>query len=434
MCCLRKAFTVNLVRWFTTPDTPSTNKKNFLNVQIDAIGIGLANAASPFLPVFLTYLGATNLQVGLLTSMPAVTGFILAILIGNFLQTRRNIIPWFSLARLMVVATYALTGVITLILPREYSITGVLLIWAAATLPQTVVTIAFSVVMNAVAGPTGRFELMTRRWSILGFTSAITVILVGQVIDWLKFPVNYQVVFIALSIGGLISYYFSSHIQIPDNPSPSQKNVVSFKEQVSEYFHMVRQEKPFLSFIAKRFVFLTGITLAVPLFPLYYVREVKATASWIGIISTAQTAVLIVGYFMWMRQSRSHGTRRVLLLTTLGVSLFPALVSQTHQVWLIAIIAGLAGIFQAGMDLVFFDELMKTVPVRYSATFVSIAQSLMYLSSIIAPILGTTLADKIGLSGALLVSAAVRLVGFGLFALGKPAVAPVGIPEVDIEG
>ena len=40
----------------------------------------------------------------------------------------------------------------------------------------------------------------------------------------------------------------------------------------------------------------------------------------------------------------------------------------TQRVELIAIYAGLAGIFQAGLDLVFFDELMKTVPLEYSAT------------------------------------------------------------------
>jgi MFS family permease len=86
---------------------------------------------------------------------------------------------------------------------------------------------------------------------------------------------------------------------------------------------------------------------------------------------------------------------------------------------LIVLYAGLAGIFQAGLDLVFFDELMKTVPVEYSATFVSLAQSLQHLAAIFAPLLGTWLATYIGLSGALLVSAALRFVGFALFAWWK---------------
>jgi MFS family permease len=64
--------------------------------------------------------------------------------------------------------------------------------------------------------------------------------------------------------------------------------------------------------------------------------------------------------------------------------------------------------------------LMRTVPPKYSATFVSLAQSLQYLSAVASPLVGTFLADHIGLSGGLWVSAALRLAGFALFALSKP--------------
>lgn len=389
-------------------------------MQVDAIGIGLASAAAPFLPVFLTRLGATNVQVGLLTSMPAFTGLILAIFIGNFLQTRRNIIPWFSGARLLVVSSYALTGIVPFLVPREYAVQAVLLIWAAATIPQTVLAVAFSVVMNAVAGPEGRYDLMSRRWSILGLTSAITVAIAGWTLDQLDFPINYQLVFMALSLGGLISYYFSSHITLPDAEVPPQEAGLSIRQRVREYINLVRHEPSFVSFTAKRFVFMSGTALATPLFPLYYVRQVQASDAWIGIINTTQTAVLLVGYYLWTRKSRTRGSRYVLLRTTFSLAVYPALVAMTTRVELIALFAGLAGIFQAGIDLVFFDELMKTVPMKYSARFVSLAQSLQYLSAVAAPILGTWLADMIGLGGALLVSAFLRLIGFSLFAFTRP--------------
>ncbi len=397
----------------------AVQRRNFRNVQIDAIGVGLAGAAGPFLPVFLTRLGATNFQVGLLTSMPAFTGLLLAIVIGSFLQRQRNIVPWFSGGRLLVISAYAMTGLVTLIVPREWAVIAVLAIWAAVTVPQTVVAVCFTVVMNQVAGPQGRYDLMSRRWSILGATTAIGVAVVGQILDRLSFPLNYQLVFMGLSLGGLISYYFSSHIEIPDNPPPARNSGGSLRQKFQNYLDLIRSEPAFVSFAAKRFVFLTGQVLAAPLFPLYFVREVHASDAWIGIISTTQTAVVMIGYYLWTRQSRRRGSRYVLLRTTLGVALYPAIVALTHRVELIALFAGLAGIFQAGIDLVFFDELMKTVPVEYSATFVSLAQSLQYFSTVIAPIIGTLLADQIGLGGALMVSAAIRLVGFGLFAWGK---------------
>jgi MFS family permease len=409
------------IRWSVAPDdaTP-VQRRNFRYVQIDAIGIGLANAASPFLPVFLARLGASNFQIGLLTAMPAATGLVLAIIVGNFLQKQRNVVPWFSLARLLVISAYTATGLAPFLVPDKLLIQTILLIWAVATLPQTAVAVGFSVVMNAVAGPAYRYDLMSRRWSILGLVTALTVAVTGQVLEWIGFPLNYQVVFLGLSVGGLISYIFSSRIQIPDSIQPPSPPGRTFAQRVRDYFALVRGHPDFVRFSVKRFVYLTGSTLAIPIFPLYYVRAVNASDAAIGLIATAQTIVLMFSYFFWTRLNRRRGSHFVLLATTLGMSLYPALVAVTRQVNVIILISGLAGIFQAGIDLVFFDELMKTVPVEYSATFVSLAQSLQYTSSVLSPLIGAWLATQIGLSGALLVSAGIRFVGFLLFALWQP--------------
>jgi hypothetical protein len=415
-------------------DATPVQKSNFIKVQVDGMGIGLASAAAPFLPVFLARLGATNFQVGLLTAMPAFTGLFIALAVGHFLQGRRQIVPWYSGMRFLVVFSYALTGLVPFFVPREHLVLAVLIIWAAATLPQTFVNVAFSVVMNAVAGPRGRYELMSRRWTILGLTSAIAVALIGQVLDNISFPFNYQVAFIGLSLGGLVSYTYSSRIDLPDAEVAPRATGQSLAQRFKGYVELIRSQPAFVSFIAKRFVFLTGSTLAAPLFPLYYVREVNASDAWIGIISTTQTAIMLVGYYVWARQSRKRGSNFVLLCTTFGLVLHPALLALTHRVELIVVYAGLLGIFQAGLDLVFFDELMKTVPPEYSATFVSLAQSLQYLSTVLAPIAGSVLADQIGIAGGLMVSAALRLVGFGLFAWkGKAYPLPTRTPAVKVQ-
>lgn len=392
-----------------------TQKQNYRNVQLDAIGVGLASAAAPFLPVFLARLGATNFQIGLLSSMPGVTGLILALFVGRFLQTRRNIVPWFSLSRLLVLSSYAFTGLIAIFITEALAVKSILAVWALATLPQTALAVAFSVVMNAVAGSDGRYTLLSRRWAIIGLTNAVVTFLATQMLDRVLFPLNYQILFIGLSVGGLVSFYFSSRIVLPDQSAPPLVGGQTFKESLRSYRELLRINPAFVSFVSKRFVYLSAIALGAPLFPLYFVRQVAASDAQIGAINMTMTMMLMVGYFSWARISRNRGARFVLLATTLGLTLYPALTAATLRVeWIIGF-AALAGFFQAGIDLVFFDELMKTVPPEYSATFVSIAQSLQYLSAILAPLIGTFLADYIGLDGALLVSAGLRLLGFLLF-------------------
>ncbi len=131
--------------------------------------------------------------------MPGVTGLLLAILTGRFLQTRKDIIPWYSLTRLLVIACYTLTGIAALVLPAQNAVAGTLVIWALATFPQTALAVAFSVVMNEVAGPEGRYALMSRRWFIFGVTGVIVTFLVTSTIDRVAFPQNYAIMFFDVS-------------------------------------------------------------------------------------------------------------------------------------------------------------------------------------------------------------------------------------------
>lgn len=390
-------------------------KQNFRNVQIDAVGVSISNVAAPFLPVFLTRLGATNFQVGLLTSMPGITGLFLALIAGRFLQSRRDVVPWYSLARLFVISCYALTGLFTFILSNEYAVIATLVVWAFATLPQTVLAVAFSVVMNAVAGPEGRYALLSRRWAIFGLTSVVMTFLVTRTIDLVAFPRNYEIMFFGLSVGGLISFYFSRRIKLPPQTPPEVVPSRSIFDSTRNYFSLIRSQPAFQSFALKKFVYVSAVALGTPILPLFFVRDVKASDSQIGTINMAMTIVMLAGYFLWPWASRKYGGRFVLLATTLGMTFYPALTAATPNVNLIIIYAAVAGLFQSGLDLVFFDELMKTVPPEYGATFVSLAQSMQYFSAIVAPLAGTWLADSIGLGGALWVSAGLRLFGFVLF-------------------
>lgn len=398
-----------------TEEQIQIQRRNFRNVLVDGAGVSISNVSTPYLPVFLTRLGASNFQVGLLSAMPGMTGLFLAIIVGRFLQTRRNVVPWYGLSRLMVIMCFALTGFLTFFVDEQYLIIATLAIWAFATLPQTTLAVAFSVVMNAVAGPEGRYALLSRRWAIFGITGVVGTFIVTRVIDLIVFPTNYAIMFLVLSLGGFVSFYFSNQIKIPDQaPSPLTHSAAG-TQGLTNYLALLRANPVFVSFAAKRFVYFFAIMLSLPVLPLYYVREVRATDGQIGTINMTMSLIMLMGYFIWPWLSRRRGGRVVLLATTCGMILHPVFAASTTRVELIILAAAVAGLFQSGLDLVFFDELMKTVPAEYSATFVSLAQSMQYFSMILAPLLGTWLANYIGLAGALWLSAGLRLIGFVLF-------------------
>lgn len=411
---------MNWLIWLFTPHhSKSIDKKNFLFTQLDGIGVGITNSAATFLPVFLSRLSATNFQVSLLTSLPAFAGLLLAIPFGRFLEKRKSIVPWYSYTRLLYALGYVLSGVVPFILPEKSWILAILVIWGLVAIPQTILMITFNVVMSGVGGDEGRYELMSRRWAILGIVTAFSIFLSGFFLKLFPFPRNYQLLLMVLASGAALSVYSSNRLKIPNL---TKSNEVARDSQISKRPSLVKiiwSEKPFLATVSKRTLFTIGIAMGVPLFPLYYVRTINASDGWIATIGTIQTVVMVIGYFLWMQQSRTRESKTILVWTTLGIALYPILVALTKNLWLIALYAAFSGFFQAGLDLVMFDDLMKSIPLEFSSTFVAVYQSLQYLFAIIAPLIGSLVADKFGLAIALITTGVLRLIGFLLLSVDK---------------
>jgi len=395
--------------------TDPVQHQNFKYVLQDGLAIGYGTSAIPFLAIFLTRLGASNFQVGLLTSMPAIAGLLFAIPLGSWLQRKRNLIPWYSWTRLIQLSGFALTGLIPFILPRAEWIPAIIFVWGLITLPQAILTILFNVVMSSVAGSIGRFELLSRRWALVGLITTATTLAIGEILNRREFPFNFQLVFLLVSTGAIFSFINTRRLSIPEN-IPVKSDAVGLIVRFWQIYKSVKGYPSFLSFTFKRFIFLTGVAFAAPLFPLYYVRQANLPDITIAYITMGQTLIMVLGYFIWLNISRSGGSRPILLWTTLGLSLFPIMVALTTESALIILIASIAGFFQAGLNLVFFDELMRNIPADQSPTFVAFAQTTQYLTTMISPLVSAWLAMTFGLNYALIFAGLIQFSGFLLFA------------------
>lgn len=382
---------------------------NQRNVLIDGIGVGITAGVGSFLSVFLVRLGASSFLVGLLTAMPALTGMLLSIPVGEFLARRPNIVPWYARSRFLVLLCYVLTGLVPFFVSQSLAPAAIILIWALATLPQTIVTVGFTVVMGGVAGPAGRFTLMSRRWSILGLTNSLTVIIVGQLLNRFNFPLNYQVVFLASAIGALLSVIFSSSLKLP--PQEVREGQAGIVSLLRGHGGSLRHNKPFINFTIAQFVFRWGMSLAIPLLPLYWVRSVGASDAQISAINSTNTFMMMLSFFFWTSISRRRGERFVLLIAAFGVSAYPLITGLTTTPALLPIWAGIAGFFVGGVDLVFFDVVLDTCPRENQASYIGIYQTTVQTANFLAPLVGAALADAFGLVAALIVATVLRFAG-----------------------
>src|SRR6185369_13580140 len=283
---------------------------NYRRVMLDSVFIGVVNASGTFLPVFLLRMGASASDVGLLTALPALTAFLLAIPFGRWLQPRGQIVKWYSRLRLVAWSSYAVMAIVAAVLPREHAIPVLLLVWALASLPSTAALVTFALVMDGAAGPGGRFDLLGRRWAIAGVSATISVALVGQLLTYVAFPLNFEVFLFLVTLAGFGSFLQSSRLVIPEAPrvrigtgaegGPDAGSVTELRaparERLVGLWRLVSANRPFVRFEIRGFVYVLSLGLSMPVLPLFYVNELQAPDAWIGIIGAAASAGSVLGY------------------------------------------------------------------------------------------------------------------------------------------
>jgi predicted MFS family arabinose efflux permease len=218
-------------------------------------------------------------------------------------------------------------------------------------------------------------------------------------------------------MGGLLSLAFSRRIELPPQNPPPRAPTRSLVTRFTGWLDLMRAHPKFVETIGSQFIYRFGLAFAIPLFPLYYVRVLNASDQAIGFIATVNGAVLLVAYFLWARVTNKRGVRFALLTTTLTIAFYPIALAFTQQIPFVILLAGIAGTFAAGIDLVLFDMVVSSYPQDQAATFVGVQQTTVYISTFVAPLVATTLATIIGIPAALVIAGLIRLVGFGMFVL-----------------
>jgi len=402
-------------------DSSPTRRRNFEVVQLDSISMGIMGAASTFLPVFLVRLGGGALATGILTTLPAIGGLLFGVPLGRLMERRGHVVRWYSVSRFVVTWAYALTALIALVAAPDLVVPLCLLAWALVMLPQTIGQVTFPIVMDGAAGPQGRYDLLGRRWALMGLGSAISVAIAGYVLDILGMPTGYELVMVSGTVAGIGCYHWSRQIRIDADapPPPPSANTAGLPAGMH-----LRAQRPFLAFVTRKAVFVAGVRLVAPLLPLFYVRTLGASDAWIGIIAMAQSLALVAGYAFWRRGARRLDPRRVLFVT-LGISgAMPAMLAFTSSPEVVAVLSAIGAFFAAGSDLALFDELMRRIPRDQAVTFAGVDYALTNLAGIIAPLVGAVLVGVLDIQLALVAGALVSLAGLGLFVRAARAVPP----------
>jgi MFS family permease len=402
-----------ILRWLLPGEVSA--KSNHWNLYRDIAWYGvLSGVSQTFTSVFVLRLGASNLMVGLLTSLPALINVIFQIPAARLIeqqQERRRVLLVSGLLMRLPVFLVALVPFL-----RTWRAEAVVYITALGTIPAAIGNVAFTAMLAEVVAPRDRARVVSVRNALLSAMTMVTVLAAGRALDILVFPINYQVIFTLAFLTSLLSLYYVGLVAMPRAEQPSGRVASPERLDLRQWSRTLLAQRDYVRFTLGAFVYHWGMYLPLPLYTIYRVRDLGISEGWIGALSTLESAITIVAYYMWGKVAARRGSRSVLLFGILGVALYPLGTALSRSVTPLLVVVSISGIFAPAWNLGLFNGLLEVVPTERRATYVAVFNTLMNVPAFIAPLLGTTLAGMLGTRKALFAGAALRMIGFLVFA------------------
>ena len=406
------------------------------NIKINIWHGALQNLANsvftPFLGIFAIKLGATNSQVALLSSLPALMSVAAMIPGASFIRrfsTKKKITAAFFLANRLFILAIACVPLFT----GDTRAAVLVALVGLMNLPGAIANVSWQSLMGDIIPPKERGSVFARRNQWSGLVGFLPTLLAGKMLDLLSFPSGYQVMFLVAFCVSLIEIAIFTLIQegdakgeskvkeaatlVPDRSQPVRKR---FKTEI----RTVLAHKQYFRYNLCSVLFHFGWQMGWPLFTIYQVKHLGADNFWMAWFTVSQGIASFLSYRWWGRYADRVGNMRGLVFATLGMAVNPVFYVLSSKLWMIAFFNLSMGFFVAGTVLILFNSLLEVSPKEHRTKFIAYNNTLINLSAAIAPFVGNFAADLLGIKGALLATAAVRAAGAFAFACYSGLVTP----------
>lgn len=420
---------------------PPQQRTTFHHLYWDVFWFGvLQGSAITFLAVYAARIGASALQVGLLTSGPAIINLALSLPAGRWLERRPITIATFR-SSLLHRLGYLMLIPLPWLLPEASQAWALPVIIALMSIPGTLLAIAFNAMFADVVAPEWRAHVVGRRNALLAVSSSLTSVLCGQLLDRVAYPANYQLVFAVGALGAAMSSYYLGRLRpLGTTPPRMGQPLLDFARpgaltRVGDALRgavglrfltrggartLLRLDLlrgPFGLMMLAYLAFYAFQYVSIPVQPVFWVREIHLTGGEISLGNAIFYAMMLLASMGLGRITQRLGHRNVMVIGALFYGLYPFLngLAQDATLYYIAsVINGLVwGMASGGL----VNRLMERVPEDDRPAHMALHNLALNLGILAGSLLGPAFADTLGLRNTLLISGGLRLLGAVLLAL-----------------
>lgn len=360
-------------------------KMNLLNGITFSIGY---NMIMPFVGIFAIKLGANNYEVSLINSLPAFMAFIGTVPAIIFINKSKNIFKFAYILEYITRSFYLFVALAPFM--GNFKPEAVVLFVGLLNLPAIVAGMCWQSFMSDLIPEEFRGKVFADRNIWTGALGTASVFVTGLLLDKIKFPYGYQIMFfIAFVFGILDSYYYSRFHYVVNGKETSIPFMDSLKS--------IAQSKKFIYFSFASFMFTFTWMMAWPIFTIYKVDSLHANNMWMSIFTIVGSVGSVITYRWWALLADRKGNGIALSISTLLIATIPAIWAKVTSLFTGAIIDFYGGMATAGYTMLSLNWLLELLPDhREKMNYIAIYTIITQFAAFLSPVFGTWLYELIG--------------------------------------
>jgi MFS family permease len=402
---------------FRSPSAiPTVYRRNFFLLYCDVFFWGVLNGSIlTFLTVYAARLGATGEQIGLIGAVPALVTLVLALPSGRWLEHQpvHGSVVWTSIASRWF---YLLLVPLPFLFSEQIRIWAIIVIVLVMTIPGTATTIGFQSLFAEAVPDEWRAHVAGIRNAIFAFVSTASILICGQVLQNVKFPNGYPIVFAMGAAGALLSSVSLKLIHLEEPRILEGKGPIVQASRVkngNSGSKMVR-----LDIIRGKFGLVVGLLfffhlaqfLPIPLFPLYSVNFLKFSDEFISLGSGIFNIAVFLGSTQLEKVSKRFGNHRVVGFGILCLAFYPGLLALTRELGLYLFTNLIGGLAWSMVGGAIFNYILENVPGHDRPAHIALYTFGLNAAILLGNIIGPSIAGQIGYVEALLLFAIIRFI------------------------
>jgi MFS family permease len=384
----------------------SIEERNALRLYASSVGFGATQAGIiAYLSVFLVRLGASAQQIGLLSSVPAAVSMVLMIPAGFVAERFRNQVRLRTISGILMRSTTLLMALAPLVFGLSAIPNVAVGLWALRTGAMAVALPPFMTVMSDAIAPQHRSRVNGTRWAIVNVVSVVLAPLFGRMLDVVRFPENYQILFAISFIGGIGNIYFFSQIKVP--PLKVRERTAQWPDNLGEglrsYISSIKDSRKFVLFLLGTVAFRVAFNMPLPLYTVFWVNELGVTDGLIGIRETAGYSALVLGYLAWATWAPRMQRRNQLAIVAVLLGLYSVATGLIPSAPWIVPVALIWGFATSGVNIGLFNIMLASVPTERMPRLSAVLNLVSSAAATIGPLLGVGLSQATSTRTALLI-------------------------------